>query len=458
MIKTYIYGLCLLVLLGGTLLSCSNDDDKQLFPESPSERLSAREQELKDALLSSETGWKAIYFTNNERFGGFTLLMNFSEDGTLEMTSDIDHDTAVKSSRYDLNLGATTKLTFSTKNHIHKLNDSKVPEELEGTGYMGDNEMSFYGEKDGKLYFKTVRSETDVVFEKASTEDWNNLVAQNREMINNIIPRPEDPVYQVIKITRAGNSSLYNFNYNTLTRFVKSVTPMGDNKLIERSFGVGFTPEGLVLNPSLEIESEEFTDFTWDKENRKFVSRSEGSVAEIMYSNKPAYINDDYKNIGSSVHSLAFSPGERFDQVLNTQRFREMYSQVNIDAQKDYPEFRLQDIVLKFNKQADDPQNTHTLDLYFFYGQTRYFASYAVEFKKEDKKLKFKYLNEVNGNASGFKEYLMPLINFFTNPEGLIVNNEGRFWPQYTNPGYTLTSAEDATLRVHCASNFYKNN
>ncbi|MGS2739431.1 DUF4302 domain-containing protein [Sinomicrobium sp. M5D2P17] len=450
-----VYVLCVISIL---FCACKNDDDQELFNETATKRISEREQELKKLLTSSAHGWKAIYFTNPDQFGGFTLLMDFDEKGHVKMASDIDEDIEEKTSIYDINLGNTVKLTFSTKNHINKLNDSYVPEVLKGTGFEGDNEFSFYGTDGDMIIFRGVKNNTEVIFEKASEEDRTNLITQNREMINNITSRPEDPVYQVIKITGNGKSSLYNFNYNSLMRFVKSVTPTDGNKLIERSFGVGFTPEGLVLNPPLEIESEEFTDFTWDKENRKFVSRSEGFVAEIMYSNKPAYINDDYKNIGSSVHSLAFSPGERFDQVLNTQRFREMYSQVNIDAQKDHPEFRLQDIVLKFNKQADDPQNTHTLDLYFFYGQTRYFASYAVEFKKEDKKLKFKYLNEVNGNASDFKEYLMPLINFFTNPEGLIVNNEGRFWPQYTNPGYTLTSAEDATLRVHCASNFYNNN
>ncbi|RNL91700.1 DUF4302 domain-containing protein [Sinomicrobium pectinilyticum] len=447
----------ILVCTGMVLLSCNGDDQEQLFQDSPSGRISAREQELKDHLTSAENGWKTTYFPNNDKFGGFTLLMEFSEDGSVKMTSDIDENNEVRSSRYDLNLGATTKLTFSTRNHIHKLNNSSFPAELRGRGYEGDNEFNFYGEKDGKLHFKSVRNEVDVVFEKASAEDWNNMVLQNMKMADNLFPQPGDPVFQVIKVIKEGKTFLYNFNYNVLKRFVESTTPI-DDKLVEKSFGIGFTPEGIVLNPPLELESAKFTDFLWDEEERKFVSTAENAVAEITYSNEPAYINNDYKDIGTSVYSLAFSPGQRFDQVLNTHAFKEMYSQVDKDAQKDHPEFQLQDIVIKFNKQADAPQNTHTLDFYFFYGQTQYFASYAVEFKKEDKKLKFNYLNEINGNASNFKEYLMPLIYFFTNPEGLIVNNEGRFWPQYTNSGYTLTSAEDATLRVHCASNYYRNN
>jgi len=61
-----IYKYLTAMLLVLYLSACSNNTDAdQLFDKTPTERLNAQKKELNDILLSSEFGWKAVYFTDN---------------------------------------------------------------------------------------------------------------------------------------------------------------------------------------------------------------------------------------------------------------------------------------------------------------------------------------------------------------------------------------------------------
>src|SRR4051812_798083 len=88
-------------LIAGILIlqlsACSNSatDADQLFEQTPTERLNAQKKELNDVLLSSEFGWKAVYFTDNTVLGGYTHLFRFAADGSVQMASDFDSDTSI---------------------------------------------------------------------------------------------------------------------------------------------------------------------------------------------------------------------------------------------------------------------------------------------------------------------------------------------------------------------------
>ena len=100
--------------------ACSNDTDaEQKFDKTPTERLEAQKSELNTALLSSEFGWKAVYFTDDTQLGGYTHLFKFAADGKVEMASDFDDDTAIYKSDYTIALGSTVSLLFNTFNRIY---------------------------------------------------------------------------------------------------------------------------------------------------------------------------------------------------------------------------------------------------------------------------------------------------------------------------------------------------
>ena len=85
----------LVAVLAIQLFSCDNKETLDSpFNATPTERLNAQKKELNDILQSSEYGWKAVYFTDNTVLGGYTHLFKFATDGTVEMASDFDDDTA----------------------------------------------------------------------------------------------------------------------------------------------------------------------------------------------------------------------------------------------------------------------------------------------------------------------------------------------------------------------------
>ena len=143
------------------LSSCNNNTDAdQLFDETPTTRLNNQKSELNTALLSSQFGWKAVYFTDNTVLGGYTHLFKFAQDGTVEMASDFDADTNVYKSEYAIQLGSTVSLTFTTNNRIHLLSDSDsypIPA-LRAKGYLGDFQFLYYGQENGEIIFKANRN------------------------------------------------------------------------------------------------------------------------------------------------------------------------------------------------------------------------------------------------------------------------------------------------------------
>ncbi|MNF95416.1 hypothetical protein D3C84_781670 [compost metagenome] len=143
-----IYKFLFAAFLALQLSSCDNNTEADpKFDKTPTERLNAQKTELSDALLSSEFGWKAVYFTDNTVLGGYTHLFRFAADGTVQMASDFDDDTAVYKSEYQVQLGSTVSLTFTTKNRIHLLSESdNYPiAALRAKGYLGDFQFLYYG-------------------------------------------------------------------------------------------------------------------------------------------------------------------------------------------------------------------------------------------------------------------------------------------------------------------------
>ena len=69
-------------------VSCVNEIE-DVFPVSSSERLSQKERECLDLLLSSPQGWLIQYYPASTReFGGCTFAAVFNDDGSVTVTSE----------------------------------------------------------------------------------------------------------------------------------------------------------------------------------------------------------------------------------------------------------------------------------------------------------------------------------------------------------------------------------
>ena len=276
--------------------ACDRNEAEQKFDKTPTERINAKVKELNDTLISSEYGWKAVYYTDNTQLGGFTHLFKFSADGTVAMASDFDSDTNIYNSDYSIETGSTISLLFSTKNRIHLLSDSNnYPKAgLKGKGYKGDFQFLYYGQENGEIIFKTNRSFQELRFIKATAEDWTDLEL-NTEMAQNVIGSDKRPLFRLLEINDGTDIHKLDFNYASNTRFA-TANSVENGYSLSYNMGIAFTKTGITVSPAIVVNDQELTDFIYDDSTGSFTATGTNGVsAAIKYSDKPLILTDDYK-------------------------------------------------------------------------------------------------------------------------------------------------------------------
>ncbi|QTD38618.1 DUF4302 domain-containing protein [Polaribacter batillariae] len=220
-INTYQLLVALFLLI---LSSCQdNSDPDLLFEDTPTVRIEKAIKELEESLQSSENGWKMTYFTDNTQLGGYTFLFDFISNSEVKMDSDFGTPDASKVSLYDITLGSTVKLTFTTKNVIHELSDgaNSPDSDLVGQGYRGSFEFLYFKKEGEDILFKSNRDRDNIIrFTKATADDWTNLTTQNKAMLNDNIPnKPLKSVFRNLTIENNGQITVYDFSFNKNRRF-----------------------------------------------------------------------------------------------------------------------------------------------------------------------------------------------------------------------------------------------
>ena len=298
----------LVALLAIQLVSCDNKETLESpFNGTPTERLNAKEKELNDLLMSSELGWKAVYFTDNTQLGGFTHLFKF-KDGKVDMASDFDNDTSIQSSEYDIILGSTVSLVFTTKNRIHLLSDSNSfpVASLRGKGYLGDFQFLYYGQENGEIIFRTSRSFKEVRFVKAKATDWTDL-AQSRLMIPNVVGASTRPLFRLLEINDGTKISQFDFAFTSTSRFATS-NSIETGSSVTNNIGIAYTPTGIIVSPPVKVGTQSLSEFTFDAATGSFNAiGTSGVSASIRYSSKPLVITDDYKVLLNPNQQLVYA-------------------------------------------------------------------------------------------------------------------------------------------------------
>ena len=323
----------LVALLAIQLVACDNKENLDSpFNGTPTERLNAKEKELNDLLASSEFGWKAVYFTDNTQLGGFTHLFKF-KDGKVDMASDFDNDTSIFSSEYDIVLGSTVSLVFTTKNRIHLLSDSNnfPTAALRGKGYKGDFQFLYYGQDNGEIIFKTNRSFEELRFVKATAQDWADL-PKNIAMIPNMVGAPTRPLFRLLETNDGAKISQFDFTFTSNSRFATS-NSIESGSSLTNNIGIAYSPTGIVVSPAVKVGNQELTTFTYDPATGNFNATGTGGVtASIKYSAKPLVLTDDYKMFlpGSPYISFGYFVGDYIeDAPTNSNLFVSLLNQAN---------------------------------------------------------------------------------------------------------------------------------
>ena len=434
------------------LSSCSKEDDLTVFADSPADRITNRNSELNNLLLSQTQGYKAVYFTKNDEFGGFTYFMNFKADGTVTMTSDYNTETALRTSDYEVRLGTTTELVFTTRNHIQKVSETSS---LNTDGYRGTSVFQYFSNANGVITFKDVRNATtsSLVLTPTGFSDFKteSIPAAEASLAQrkNISPTPTSSVFQVLRIENSNGVSNFNLNYNAGDLFAKPRITFDDGSVSEFQFGVAFTPSGLILSPALEYEGQTYTDFVYDAATSSYVSTVGGTTASILFSEEPAFLAKDVEFLRQR-GTFLYRPSLGSNS-LTSFGYLSMIAQINANlAPKG---FRFNEFQLSLDFQSDNCDTKLNIIVQRISDGGRFSTTYCFEKAViQERKLFLKYLSPLTANSNYFKDDLAPLINFFNSSKGMIYTNEGSFSSSaasYSNSAGTFTSIDSPSIRVY---------
>lgn len=434
------------------LSSCSQDDDQSIFAESPAERIANKNSELNSLLLSQAQGYKAVYFTKNNEFGGFTYYMNFKADGTVTMTSDFNAETALRTSDYEVRLGTTTELVFTTRNHIQKVSETSSSNT---DGYRGTSVFQYFSNDNGVITFKDVRNAntsslvlTPTGFSNFQTESVPMAEASLAQR-KNISPTPTSSVFQVLRIVNSNGVSNFNLNYNPGDLYAKPRITFDDGSVNEFQFGVAFTPDGLILSPALEYEGQTYTDFVYDATTSSYISTVGGTTASILFSEEPAFLANDVEVLKQR-NEFLYRPSLG-SNPLTSIGYYSMIAQINASlAPKG---FRFNEFQLILDFQSDACKTQLYIVVQRISDGGRFATTYCFEKAViQDRKLFLNYLSPLTPNSDYFENDLAPLIEFFNSSKGMIYTNEGSFSSNaasYSNSAGTFTSIDNPSIRVY---------
>ena len=191
----------LISILVITVLSCS--DDRLELP-SVEDRVAESTEDLRDELTDPQFGWRIDYKPTADA-GTFLILLNFDEDGTVRIRSDVPDDGGIyldQTVSYRIDQELATELVLETYAVFHYLFEQNQ------NSFGAEFEFIFDEEDDGELIFFSKSdgpNPTELVFRQAGAMDANlistEIIAQlgqgsyRSEILAGLNPTPLYQIY-----------------------------------------------------------------------------------------------------------------------------------------------------------------------------------------------------------------------------------------------------------------------
>ena len=458
--------LLLLTIVLSFTVSCSEDDTENLFSQAPAERIEARNNMLLEALTAAPNGFKALYFSKNNEFGGFTFYMRFNADGTVDMTSDVDAETAIATSTYDVRFGTTNELVFTTRNHIQKLSDAFAFPDTR-TGFKGNSVFQFFSNENDSITFRDVRNRNTASLvltpSNLSNFEEESVSRVERTLVSqtNLAPTETRSVFQILRIENASGVTNFNLNYNAERLFANPLLELDNGEVIEYNFGVLFTENGINISPAIEFEGEIYENFIFNANSGQYVSTVNGTTASIFFGNEPASINrldvEEVVNLGPNGFLYRPSLGEN---QLTSLGFDALLEGVSLNFEDaGLGAWNVTDVQLIIDYESNNCGTTLLIEVTREEDDSSFFGIFCFERGAiAERKLFLNYIEPIQGqdvlteNSEFFEDLVMPIIDFFNSASGLAYTSEGSFassLAQFSNSSGTFASLDNPALRVY---------
>lgn len=249
--------LCQLFFVG-----CTSEVDN-IFGSTSAERVEEAIKADNDVLLSASNGWLLKYYpATGKQYGGYNILLKFTEDGYVTVASDIVGDPSkTATSTYKLKEQGGVTLTFDTLNeimHIFSDPNNSLGIGSIGLGMEGDYEFSILSATEDKVVLKGKKSMNECLMIPFPEEDtWENYLTEVQQQEMNM---PSTKYSYVLE----GEEYNVTVSYRTL-----SITYLNDDDdEVTSTYPFVIVPEGIELDTPIMIEGAEITAFTADPTNK----------------------------------------------------------------------------------------------------------------------------------------------------------------------------------------------
>lgn len=286
-----------------TVFSSCGNDFEYAFDKTVTERIEESKSNLTSTLSAAEFGWKAVLIgtaVDNYSSGSFIAFkFNQNEDqnnGTVLMNSGFEEAT----SEFAITHQEGAILQFNTPNDVlYWMVEPRANYAAQGLG--GEMEYIFMKEEDEKLFFRGKENEGELVLEKATAKDWENLSVIQNNFENFITNNKENSRYQVISVTGgikdASEDEPFFVRFRSAgwdlkgkEKFTYRATYNVDGEDLGQNDAMFvFTLEGMQLSNPITVEGNTVSHFVYNEEQGKWLVANEGVTGEFVFSDVPVY-------------------------------------------------------------------------------------------------------------------------------------------------------------------------
>lgn len=264
------------ILLLVFIASCADNEVEPLFDQSINERTEALKSQYNNVLTIPENGWIG-YYSPNSSFGAYTMLMNFDEDGSLDIKSDYESGALdnVITYRIDKTLKVEIVLeTFAVFHSIFEINNN------DNDGEFVFNILSATAEEvvlESKLDF----GDDITIFKLRPATAADLDLAPINTSLANIAGDGTQSVFRNISLN---DNIIATFNFNSITRLT-TVTYIKDGEKVEVRGPIAITATGFYFITPVDVNGTILSSFNFNEADGIYENTTDG--LKIFYDNIP---------------------------------------------------------------------------------------------------------------------------------------------------------------------------
>ncbi len=242
-------------------ISCQSDDLSINSEDRVVDYLKKYDEILKDG----EGKWLMEYFPNEEQYGGFLLMMEFSENKKVRIYPENmlcgDLENGYSESLYQLKADQGPVLSFDTYNKVlHSFCDPSP----DGKGYEGDYEFIFQSVTSDSIWVKGKKRGYKMLLRKLGNEESWTKINDAREIVANSFPG------FTMRLNVGENIIMMNES-SDIGRYLTFEIDQ-DIEFSKDGMAYTYTEKGLSFRSSIIINGKQIKDFSLSSDGEKLIS------------------------------------------------------------------------------------------------------------------------------------------------------------------------------------------